>query len=240
MNHPFAWNSFDSAFVICILALATGFMAYFFISKSEKLKNYFSIKFGNNKSEVRWVLFERLIGVFFYGIVPALIIIIGFNKSLSDYGFSFENRLLSIYWILGLSPVLIAMNYFNCSKPDNLAMYPQIRASEWNIQLLILSALSWIAYLLAYEFMFRGYLLFISLEYLGVWPSIALNITIYALVHVPKGYKEAIGAIPLGIVLAIITIKTGNIWVAFVVHVVLALSNEWFSLKAHPDMKFIK
>jgi uncharacterized protein len=44
--------------------------------------------------------------------------------------------------------------------------------------------------------------------------------------------------LPLGIVLGIVTVQTGNIWVAFVVHVVLALSNEWFSLKAHPEMKY--
>ena len=119
-------------------------------------------------------------------------------------------------------------------------MYPQIRVKEWDTQLLLLSAFSWIAYLLAYEFMFRGYLLFVSVEYLGVWPAIALNIAIYALVHVPKGIKEAVGALPLGVVLGIITIQTGNIWVAFVVHIVLALSNEWFSLKAHPDMRLVK
>ena len=116
-------------------------------------------------------------------------------------------------------------------------MYPQIRKKEWNFQLLLLSAFSWTAYLLAYEFMFRGYLLFISVAYLGVWPAIALNVAIYALVHVPKGYKEAFGAVPFGIVLGIITIQTGTIWVAFVVHVIMALSNEWFSLRANPEMK---
>lgn len=230
----------DMIFFVTILVVSGGFIAYYFLSKSGKLKKNFVQKFGKQKTLVRWVIFERLLGVLFFGIIPIATIFIFFDNGISSYGISSDNLLISIYWILGLSPLLIIMNYFNCKKEDNLAMYPQIRVNEWNTQLLLLSAFSWTAYLLAYEFMFRGYFLFVSVEYLGVWPAIALNIAIYALVHVPKGIKEAIGALPLGIVLGIITIQTGNIWVAFFVHVVLALSNEWFSLRAHPEMKFIR
>ena len=79
--------------------------------------------------------------------------------------------------------------------------------------------------------------LFVSVAYLGVWPAIILNVAIYALVHVPKGIKEAVGAIPLGILLCIITLQTGSIIVALAVHIIMALGNEWFSLKAHPGMK---
>lgn len=240
MDHTLGWKPDDTEIFLTILVVTASFMAYFFMAKSEKMKDGFISKFGTEKTKVQWVLFERLIGVLFFGIIPLLTVYFIYDDGIQSYGISSTNLLLSMYWILGLSPLLILMNYFNSTKEDNLAMYPQIRKSEWNLQLVILSAVSWTAYLLAYEFMFRGYLLFVSVKYLGVWPAIALNIAIYALVHVPKGIKEALGALPLGIVLGIITIKTGNIWVAFVVHVVLALSNEWFSLKAHPEMKFIK
>jgi len=240
MEYTLEWSPNDTDFFITILLVAAGFMAYFFMSKSTNLKNWFITRFGEEKTKVKWVIFERLLGVLFFGIFPLLSVSLIFNDGIQNYGISSSHLILSMYWILGLSPLLIIMNYFNCKKEDNLAMYPQIRKSEWNSKLVVLSAVSWIAYLLAYEFMFRGYLLFVSVKYLGVWPAIALNIAIYALVHVPKGIKEAVGALPLGIVLGIITIKTGNIWVAFVVHVVLALSNEWFSLKAHPEMKFVK
>jgi uncharacterized protein len=240
MNYSLTWKTEEAEFFFCMLMVAFGFMGYYFISKSEKLKKNFQNYFGEEKTKVTWVLFERLLGVFFYGILPLILILILDNNCLCQYGLSHGTTSLSIYWILGLSSVLIIMNYINCSKPDNLSMYPQIRRAEWDIQLLLLSAFSWSAYLLAYEFMFRGYLLFVSLRYLGTWSAIALNVAIYALVHVPKGYKEAIGAVPLGIVLGIATVETGNILVAFAVHVVLALSNEWFSIWANPEMKFEK
>ncbi len=132
------------------------------------------------------------------------------------------------------------MNFVNCKKPDNLNLYPQIRAKEWSFNILFNSALTWILYLLVYEFMFRGFLLFIFLQYVGVWSAIALNVSIYSLVHVPKGLKEAVGALPLGIVLGIITVQTESILVALIVHIVLALSNEWFSLRVHPNINYIR
>ncbi|GAI37228.1 unnamed protein product, partial [marine sediment metagenome] len=75
---------------------------------------------------------------------------------------------------------------------------------------------------------------------IGVWPAIAVNTSIYACTHIPKGFKEAIGAIPFGIILCIITLITGNIWVAFFIHVLLALSNDYFALYHNPEMKIIR
>jgi len=233
------WKQNDFIFFIGIIYTAFGFMAFYFISNSENLKKKFQIHFGNEQSKIWWIVFQRFCGVLLYGIFPFAIILL--NKvCLCQYGLNAGNFSSTLIWIGSLSPIMIIINLLNYNKADNLAMYPQIRKTEWTIQTIVISALSWMAYLFAYEFMFRGFLLFVSLQYLNPWPALALNIAIYALVHVPKGYKEAFGALPLGIALGLITIKTGNIWVAFVVHCVLALSNEWLSLLAQPDMKLIK
>jgi membrane protease YdiL (CAAX protease family) len=240
MEHSFNWKPGDIQFITCMICIALGYMSYYFITKSGSLEKAFIKRFGEEASKVNWIVFQRLTGVLFFGLVPLIMIIFIIKVGLFQYGFSSGNFKSSLYWILILSPIVIILGFLNRKKPDNLAMYPQIRKKEWNIQLICLSALSWMAYLLAYEFMFRGFLLFASLQYVDTWPALSLNVAIYALVHVPKGYKEAFGAIPLGIVLVIASISTGNILVAFVVHSVMALSNEWMSLSVHPDMKFYK
>ena len=117
-------------------------------------------------------------------------------------------------------------------------MYPQIRTQNWNLSLLVVSALSWIAYLFAYEFLFRGILFTSSVSLLGIWPAIVLNVGIYSIVHIPKGFKESFWAIVLGVIICLLVVRTGSFWIAFFIHVVLALSNEWFSLRAHPDIHF--
>jgi membrane protease YdiL (CAAX protease family) len=73
----------------------------------------------------------------------------------------------------------------------------------------------------------------------GTWNAVALNLALYSLIHVPKGWKEAIGSLPLGFLMCMLCLQAGNIWPAFIAHGFLALSNEWFALANHPDI-FIK
>ncbi len=238
MQYSLNWNSNDNLFFAAIITVAFGFMSYHFISKSKNLENKLTTKFGKQKAMSYVVYFHRFLGFLFFGILPFLVLSIFSSKNIEFYGVNFNNLSNSLYWLLGFSVPLISMNYFNSKKQDNLELYPQIRTPKWNVNILVISSLTWGVYLFAYEFMFRGFLLFVSLQYMGTWSAIALNMAIYALVHVPKGIKEAVGALPLGIVLCIITIQTQSMLFAFLIHLVLALSNEWLSLKAHPNISF--
>jgi membrane protease YdiL (CAAX protease family) len=49
-----------------------------------------------------------------------------------------------------------------------------------------------------------------------------------------------VASIPFGIILCFITIKSNSIWPAIILHTVLALSNEWFSLYFHPKISIRK
>ncbi|RME04338.1 MAG: CPBP family intramembrane metalloprotease, partial [Bacteroidetes bacterium] len=101
---------------------------------------------------------------------------------------------------------------------------------RWPRSVVVASAVTWVLYLLAYEFMFRGWLFFTCLDAMGPELAIVVNVSLYALVHVPKGFNETVGAIPLGALLCWLTMQTGTIWIAFLVHSIMALSNEWFSM----------
>ena len=240
MNISLTWHSEYLESVVSISIVAFGFISYFFISNSKKLHTSFIKKFGEERTLILWIVFQRLTGVVFLGLIPAIIVLSVFPLSFADFGISLKNLLPTLYWIFGLSAIIICMNFFFCRKPDNLSMYPQIRTKVWDRKLILLSASTWIAYLLAYEFMFRGFLLFPCERAFGVWPAIAINASIYAFVHIPKGIKEAVGAIPFGILLCIITFQTETIWAALIIHIVLALSNEWIALYYNPEMSVKK
>jgi len=160
------------------------------------------------------------------------------KSPLSDYGLSTINFMKSMIWAGVLSFFIILFNYFNSRRLDNLKIYPQIRAKSWSFCLLLLSTLTWIIYLFSYEFLFRGFLLFSSERAFGIWIAVAINVILYAAAHIPKGMRESLAAVPFGIILCLLTLWTQTIWIAFISHSVLALSNELFSLSAHPDMKF--
>jgi len=240
MDISFAWQSYYLEPVTSIALIGIGFIVFWFFTNSDFLQRLCKKRYGKDKSLILIIVFQKLFGIIMFGIIPFLIFFVAFPCNLTDYGLKFSNLLTSFYWILLFSAILIPVNFFVSGKPENLKQYPQIRVKEWNIKLIIINSLIWIAYLLAYEFFFRGILLFSWVHIIGVWPAIAVNTSIYACTHIPKGFKEAIGAIPLGIILCIITLITGNIWVAFFIHVLLALSNDYFALYHNPEMKIIR
>lgn len=224
---------------LAIALVTIGFSIYHFYSISDKVRSKFVQKFGEKRGITRAIWSHRFVGAMTIGILPALIMILWLGKGPSDYGIDFKNHDISLYWIFGLALIIIPMNFFNSKKEKNLAFYPNVRELEWTKKMVATNAFTWCAYLFGYELMFRGLLLFATVPLLGEWPAIILNAALYALVHVPKNLEETIGAVPLGIILCLVTLTTGTIWVAFFVHITLALSNFFFSLRHHPEMKII-
>jgi membrane protease YdiL (CAAX protease family) len=225
---PQALRAFATSFSVA----SFGFVLYHFLTTGKS----FGYNGTSSSGNARQVVLQRLSGVFFFGIL-SLLLIVYFLKQY-PYSYGCGKPVQGTYvWTLLLSAFLIPLNWFNAKSKSNLEQYPMVKDPEWSFSLLILSALSWIAYLLAYEFLFRGFLLFSSIPVIGIWPAIILNAGVYSLVHIPKGGKEALAAIPFGIIISLLAVKTGSFWIAFFVHVVLALSNEWFSLSVHPEIK---
>lgn len=238
----FSWKTSDQISFQVIILSVFFFCVYWFIYDSNKIKLWFQGHYPGDAGKIRSVLFTKFSGFILMGIIPALIsLFILPDYAFSDLGISFgkDTNLLSLYWILGLGAIIIPMNWFAARREKTLNMYPQIRIKEWDPALIILYSLGWVMYLFGYEFLFRGFLFFPIVKNLGVWPAIAINIFLYVATHIPKGMDETIGAAPLGLVLCLITLQTGTIWVAFVVHVFLALSNSLFALYFNPEMKVV-
>ncbi len=238
MNFP-SWNANFLEPILAFALVTIGFSVYHFVSISEKVKEKYLNRFGQERGNTKFLWMTRYLGAITIGILPAIILLIITGKSLDAYGIAFKNHGTSLAWIAGLACIIIPMNFFNSKKEKNLAFYPNVREKEWTKKMVATNAFTWVTYLFGYELMFRGLLLFATVPLMGEWPAIVLNAALYALVHVPKNLEETIGAVPLGIILCLITLTTGTIWVAFFVHITLALSNFFFSLKHHPEMKVI-
>ena len=151
-----------------------------------------------------------------------------------------ETTLFTLAWTLGLCVLVIPLAFFSAKSPKNFVNYPQIRTKVWGKKTLFLSLLGWAIYLFGYEFLFRGVLFVPLVEPLGLWPAIAINVALYSATHIPKGLDETIGAIPLGIVLCLLTVASGTIWIAFIVHLAMAWTNNLTALKHNPDINYIK
>jgi len=223
-------------FGIAILWCVVGFGSYYFLSHSITCKRKFGAPCRILDVQGNSVLLQRLLGFLFLGVISVVIILFLPKLSLKEYGLSFSFHSAPPTWSWLLIPLILIMGYFAARKPGNLENYPQIRTKIWTPGMIVISSTSWILFLVGYEFLFRGFVLHASLEIMDPMPAIALNSALYAFAHFYKGPGETFGAIPVGILVCYITLITGNIWGAVILHSIMALSNEWFSLRAHPNM----
>ena len=227
-------------FIIAVIWCATGFAAYYFLSNNKSFTDRIGPLYRNIDTQSNQVLQQRMLGLLFLGVFSALIILLLPGTTLREYGLGFAFLAPPPWWTFLALPLILILVFFSAKKTGNLKLYPQIRTREWSPGLLALSGVSWVAFLIGYEFLFRGFLLFASFGIMEAAPAIALNCALYAFAHFYKGPGETYGALFVGILLCYLTLVTGNIWSAVFLHSVMALSNEWFSLRAHPDKKLVK
>ena len=192
---------------------------------------------GNPDGKLHFVI-QKLSGLIILGAIPYYYLVqkdgaIPFYLVLDNEGFEVVNRyvLIAGFVSIGISSVYSA-------KEDNLKTYPQIKDKSWTLATAVISSLGWIAHLIGAEFLFRGFLLMSCLAELDPIGAIMINSILYGLTQASKGRNEAIGAFVVGLILCMITIKPGPVWVAIVVHIIMALANEYFSFKANPETKF--
>ncbi|MFN8241838.1 MAG: CPBP family intramembrane glutamic endopeptidase [Bacteroidales bacterium] len=218
--------------IFAVLTVGAGYLVYRFMRIPAILldKNRDP---SDNSREIYW---QRITTAIIYGGLPVLYLLTR-DQNFKLSGINFCSTVEGLLYSLMIGIILFIINLLNHKQPDNLEAFPQIRLPQWNKGTLVLSALTWIFYLFCYELLFRGFLLFTLDEVAGKWIAILINTLLYMGVHLHKGWKEAAGAVPFGIILCLVCLRSGSFIPAFISHIILALSAEWLSLKAHPAIR---
>ena len=157
--------------------------------------------------------------------------------SSSDLGIDFNLNNSSYKYIIASLVICPLLMFYLGPKKENLWINPKIRCRRWSWVLVFLSSLSWIIYLFAYEFFFRGFLLFPSIKSEGLIWGVVINMIFYSIAHLSQSKTMILGAALVSLTLSLISYHTGSFFTAFIIHAVLVLSNEWISLYYNPDMK---
>lgn len=218
---------------VCVVQLTFFIVIRKFLPNPESNPSITGERFQLNR-----FLAMKILGFLMMGVLPFLIFPSIVNPP-ESFGQSRQSALHFPSILLFIIPALIiAMNFFASGKEDFHSRFPQMRIKEWGIPNLIIGIGGWGIYLLGYEYLFRGLFLSAWLDAFGPLTAIAVNVVVYSLFHIPNGPKEAIGAIPFGIVLCLVTIQSGSFVHAFLLHWLLSTSAEVFSIHHHPGMQF--
>ena len=163
------------------------------------------------------ILFSRLMaGIFFLGIGAIVL---------------FERRELDLQlispgwnghymvWILAAVAIIVGI-YSALKKPvtnNSLHSFP--------LHLPLSFVLIRTLFLMVYELFFRGIMLVIMMEDMGVVMAIIFNLIFYVLVHW-FDKQERYGSLIMGLILCGVTIYYYSIWPAVIIHLSLALGHE--------------
>jgi len=209
----------NSSVILLVFALCYGmvFLATW-ISRRDNSNRLFNTN-GEPASSTVKLFGLHIAGIFWLGLVPLF-----FFKQTAIALFS-GTGVPGLYWWLAYSVafVLIALTGFRSGSQI------QIRQSNPNIlsgKLVNLYFPVRILFVSAYEFFFRGILLFDLITRLGMYPAVIISTGLTVLIHVFTNKKEMWGCVPFGIILSAFCISIHAVWPAIAIHIVLSLAYE--------------
>ena len=171
-----------------------------------------------------------------HGVLPAVLMVRFTEWSLPDLGCFWTLEAPSDVWLWWVVLVGCTLFLSMATAKQGAKNYPQIRAKHWSWATMVISAGGWLVYLLAYEFMFRGYLLFPLAAEWGFWPAAAASTLLYSLTHFHKGKGEVLWCLPVGILTCYMTYETGSLALTFLGHLVVSWYNTAYHVRRNKDM----
>lgn len=234
MNHI---NGEVSVGLVIIGVILIYYIYYYFVN-SDKINYRFRRYFGGDNQELNLFLFKKFAGFVILGVVPAAIYFGLLQSSGDKFGISFNHFSSSYLLIAGLILLTAVVLFFHHKKNPERGT-SQLSTGDWNVSVFMLNAVGWSFYLIAYEFLFRGILLFECYEMLGFWPAVAINISLYSAIHMVYGKDQTIGSLIFGSIACYFALSRGTILIPIFMHLSLSILSDLYAMKRVQNIKLI-
>ena len=221
-----------------IFSVSLFFMLYFFLAKRKIILTYLvQPVFPSGSQGVIEFISYKLTGILFTGVLPFLVFVMILRVPPSGIGLV-TGRTFHYWYLLFILAIITAIATFKMSQSRKVQqLSPELKLIDWYPRHVILSVTAWLLYILGYEFLFRGVLWFLCSDAFGFWPALGINLLLYSLVHLPQGKQIAAGAIPVGVVLCLMSRLTGSFIPAFIIHSLIAVLTDLFSLYHNKEVR---
>lgn len=169
------------------------------------------------------------IGDFFTLFILGIVIVkFGFKEKLSEYGLQFGDIKVGLSISLIFLSVMIILVWFVSATPAFAEKYPHLSSakSDWNT--LFIYEAGMLIYMFAWEFIWRGFMLFGLEKKFGVY-AVLMQMIPFVILHNGKPFLETFGAIFGGIALGILALRTRSIYYCIVVHIGVMFSIDLIS-----------
>lgn len=153
----------------------------------------------------------------YYVALPVLVIVALLRRNPLDFGFRFGNCKIWLFHVAATVAVGLPILYF-ASRIPSLASYYTKEQFD-----LLKFSLETVANLFAWEFVFRGFLLF-GLKGKFKEGSILIQMIPFALLHMGKPEIETISTIITGVYFGYVAYRGNSYWPALIIHLFVNIS----------------
>jgi membrane protease YdiL (CAAX protease family) len=160
----------------------------------------------------------------YFGVFPVLTILIFLRKNPLDFGLRLGNYKLWIPYVVIFLVIVIPILYVSSDMSSVQGYYRSGRNFD-----LLKYALQMGVYMLGWEFLFRGFMLF-GLQEKFKEGSIIIQMIPFVLLHIGKPEIESISTIFTGLLWGYICYRGKSFWPAYIMHMVVNVSNKAFVL----------
>jgi uncharacterized protein len=170
------------------------------------------------------------IGDFFsFFILPVLIIKFLLKEKIRDYGISLGDYRAGIKISLIFLGIMLTIIWFASALPQFSSAYPELKTTidSWNVFFIFETGL--FIYLVAWEFVWRGFMLFGLEEKFGYY-AIFIQMIPFLILHDGKPVLEAFGAIIAGLALGVLAYRTRSIFYCVITHACVMFSIDFISI----------
>ena len=162
-------------------------------------------------------------------IIPVLYVKIAMKRKLTDFGFGTGDWKTGLKMLFLIPLVILPVLYFSAKMPELRTEYPLAKSLLDDQSGLLLYELAYILfYYIAWEFFFRGFILFGLASKFGVFNAILIQTISSCLVHIGKPESEIIGSIIAGIIFGMIAYRTKSIWYVVILHAAIGVLTDLF------------
>lgn len=190
-----------------------------FFSKVFSFQKSFNLVYEDLTAYSLWFLSDSIL--FFF--LPIIIIISLFKESLQGYGLKIGNGNLGIAVLIISNLILVPVIYFVSFSKTFSNYFPLMQSATDNLTVFLIYEAFFIFFIFAWEFIFRGYMLFGLEKKFGIY-TIFIQMVPFVLLHIGKPFPETFFAIFGAIFLGYLAFRTRSIIYGFLIHSFILIS----------------
>ncbi len=222
-------KALDKKVIIIFLSVAVlQTVSWYFTSRRFFRINFFNdLQFNSNVYLIEFLYW--FVGDFFtFFILGILIVKFVLKEKLSNYGLQLGDYKIGFKISFIFLAFMIPLIWFFSSTPQFSNTYPHLPEARQSWVILLIFESGMLIYMIAWEFIWRGFMLFGLEEKFGYY-AVLIQMIPFLILHNGKPAPETFGAILGGIALGILALRTRSIIYCVITHIGVMFSIDLIS-----------